>query len=112
VSQGTIAQNPFYVLEVRPSATEREIERAGQKLLAMLTIGLEGADTYPTPAGPRPRDADLVRRALDELRNPEKRWMHEIWARLPPDPVAPVASAPEPWPEVLAALGWRSAERS
>jgi hypothetical protein len=106
-----IAENPFYVLEVRPGATETEIERAGQKLLAMLAVGLDQAKTYPSPAGERPRDTELVRRAIDELRNPEKRWMHELWARLPPSPVPPAAEPADPWPEALASLGYRARSR-
>jgi hypothetical protein len=101
-----IAENPFYVLEVRPDASAMEVERAGQRLLAMLGVGLEAARAYRTPAGDRPRDAELVRRALDELRNPDKRWMHEIWARLPAEPVPPAADPPEAWPEALEALGY------
>ena len=102
-----IADNPFYVLEVRPGATAMEIERAGQRLLAMLAVGIDAAKRYPTPAGERPRDADLVRRSLDELRNPELRWMHEIWARLPPDALPPAAEPAERWPEPLWELGYR-----
>jgi hypothetical protein len=102
--------NPFYVLEVRPGATATEVERAGQKLLAMLTVGLADAGTYQTPVGARPRDADTVRQALDELRDPSRRWVHELFAALPPDVAASVAppARPDPWPEALAALGWRS----
>lgn len=109
-SDGRIDGNPFYVLEVRPGALPVDIERAGQRLLAMLGVGLEAARTYPTPFGPRPRDPELVRRALDELRDPNRRWAHEIWAELPPAEI-PAATAPlDPWPEAMEALGWRRGE--
>lgn len=101
-----IALNPFHVLEVRPGASAMEIERAGQRILAMLGVGLEAAATYPSPLGPLPRDADLVRRSLDELRDPAKRAVHEVWAALPPGDPPPADDRLAPWPEALRALGW------
>lgn len=101
-----LAENPFHVLELRPGATAVEVERAGQRLLAMLGVGLAGAGTYATPLGPRPRDADLVRRALDELRDPARRALHEAWATLPPGDPPPRDEALDPWPGALRALGW------
>ena len=106
-----IADNPFYLLAVSTAASRGEIERAGQRLLAMLELGLRGAGEYATPQGPRPRTVDQVRWALAELRDPERRLRHELWARL--DGQRPVVAAasdgddgPPPWPEALAALGW------
>jgi len=101
-----IADNPFYVLELGPQATPMEVERAGQKLLAMLAVGLESAATYPSPLGPRPRDADRVRQALDTLRDPRRRALHEVWAALPAREIPPDAEPVAGWPEGLAALGW------
>ncbi|MEQ1508283.1 MAG: hypothetical protein ABMB14_38990 [Myxococcota bacterium] len=111
MNPGPIGENPFYVLELRPGATPAEIERAGQRLLAMLAVGLDAASAYPSPAGPRPRDADLVRRALEALRDPARRWQHELWAQLPPDELPPASEALAPWPEPLTALGWPQADR-
>jgi hypothetical protein len=64
------------------------------------------------------RTADKVRRAMAELRDPDRRLEHEIWARLDPKaappPAADDAPAPDrpradaPWPGALAALGWRA----
>ena len=87
-----IAENPFYVLGLRPQASRAEVEREGQKLLGMLELGLAAARRYQSPFGPRPRDADRVRWALAELRDPARRLRHELWARLPATEVAP---APE-----------------
>ncbi|MEQ1564621.1 MAG: hypothetical protein ABMA64_03200 [Myxococcota bacterium] len=105
-AEDPIADNPYYVLELRPGATAAEIERAAQRLMAMLGVGIEAAGQYQTPIGARPRDTERVRRALDQLRDPERRWRHEVWARVPPD-----AAAAEPavagWPEALEALGVR-----
>jgi len=75
-------ENPFYVLGVTQAATRLEIERAGQRLLAELTIGREAALHYETPLGRAPRSPDLVRRALAELRDPARRLLHEAWAQV------------------------------
>jgi hypothetical protein len=116
-----IRDNPFYVLGVRPDAPRAEVEREGQKLLGMLELGLGSAARYATPVGPGERTADKVRRAMADLRDPEKRLGHELWARLDAVPVStPAAASPEPaetaprpradapWKGALVALGWRS----
>jgi hypothetical protein len=113
-----IRDNPFYVLGLQPSATRAEIEREGQKLLAMVELKLKSAATYATPVGPGERTADKVRRATAELRDPERRLEHELWARLEPVatavPEAPAADekprrrADAPWPGALRQLGWRA----
>jgi hypothetical protein len=84
-----VAENPFYVLGVPPDASRAQIEAEGQKLLAMLELGLAGAARYPTPVGERPRAAEDVRRALAELRDPARRLEHELVARLPPRAASP-----------------------
>ncbi len=92
-----IRDNPFYVLGLRPDATRAEIEREGQKLLGMLELKLQSAARYATPVGPAERTADKVRRAMAELRDPERRLEHEVWARLDPAAAPPAvveASAP------------------
>jgi curved DNA-binding protein CbpA len=116
-----VRENPFYVLGLRPDATRAEIEREGQKLLGMLELTLHSAARYATPVGPAERTADKVRRAMAELRDPERRLEHEMWARLDPAAVAPTAEgrdarapsvrrrADAPWPNALARLGWRAA---
>jgi hypothetical protein len=109
-----IRENPFYVLGVRPHASRQEIEREGQKLLGMLELGLASARTYPTPVGPGTRSSEQVREALSELRDPERRLLHEIWAQLDPpgregdgdDRPAPPERADAPWPDALVAMGW------
>ena len=113
----TIAQirdNPFYVLGLRPTATRAEIEREGQKLLGMLELGLKSAARYATPLGSVERTSDLVRRAMAELRDPQRRLEHELWARLEPtaeappatENAAPRARAEDPWPTALLDFGW------
>jgi hypothetical protein len=109
-----ITENPFYVLGLRPAATRQEIEREGQKLLGMLELGLSAALEYPTPLGTEPRTQDKVRRALAELRDPDKRLVHEIWAELEPaivveleeDATADLAEGASAWSDVLPRVGW------
>jgi hypothetical protein len=110
-----IAENPFYVLGLPVTCSRIEVEREGQKLLGMLEIGLSAAGSYRSPLGVHPRTPELIRAAMAELRDPQRRLNHELWAALPsPAPAAAAAEAPAaapadaaPWPEALAALGWR-----
>jgi len=73
-------ENPFLVLDLPVGTASGEIERHGQKLLAMLGAGLGEAKTYRTPFGARERTAELVRAAMAELRDPSRRLVHEYWA--------------------------------
>src|SRR6185295_9609504 len=57
-------ENPFLVLALPPEASSAEIERQGQKLLAMLAAELGEAARYGTPAGDQARTPDLVRAAM------------------------------------------------
>jgi hypothetical protein len=103
--------NPFYVLEVATDATPTDVERAGQRLLALLTIGSANAQTYQTPLGPATRDAEKVRQAVATLRDPEQRVLRELWANVVPAGL-PVSSNSDagvyasPWEEAEHALGW------
>jgi len=113
-AQRRLADNPFHVLGLRPDCARVDVEREGQKLLGMLELGLKSAATYMTPLGPQPRSAPRVRAAMAELRDPEKRLLHEFWARLPPRPEPPRPPAPpkpaqdlEPFTDAFAAHGWR-----
>lgn len=103
-----VLENPFHILGLPPEAPRAAVEGEGQKLLAMLELGLDGARTYATPLGPRTRTPEDVRRALAELRDPARRLEHELWARLP---AAPRAAPPRARPPALAGarhkLGWR-----
>ena len=101
-------ENPFFVLGLRPDCTRGEAERAGEKLLALLTVGASAAKTYPTPFGPRARTADHVRAALAELRDPSRRVVHELWARATNAEAAPHAEpAKMAWTGAMRAAGWR-----
>lgn len=110
-------ENPFLVLGVKPDCTRIEAEREGQKLLGMLQLGLAEASTYATPNGPAPRDADLVRRALAEMADPEKRLVHEIQVRalagvsIPPASEAPPAKGAPRWLDAFTALGFSTIAR-
>jgi hypothetical protein len=99
--------NPFYVLEVATDATPTDVERAGQRLLALLTVGSANAQTYATPLGPATRDTEQVRQALAALRDPEQRVVHELWANVvPAGAQASRHSDAAPWEEAEHALGW------
>ncbi len=98
-----LQESPFLVLELGPEASRLEIERAGQRLLSMLELGLEAAKTYPTPWGPAPRDASLVRAAMAELRDPARRAGHVPPGELPEPADPPLDPA---WEGAKAALGW------
>jgi hypothetical protein len=108
-----LRDNPFYVLGLPTTATRAEVEREGQKLLAMLELGLESVQTYATPAGAGIRTADKVREATAELRDPSRRLRHELWASAPAEAPAAHAEAmltgePAPrWPDALVVTGWR-----
>jgi len=71
--------NPFLVLGLPVAASHTEVERQGQMLLAMIATGVADAKNYGTPLGPRERTAELVREAVAELRDPDKRLQHEWW---------------------------------
>jgi hypothetical protein len=103
--------NPFFVLDVSPQASRTEVERAGQKLLGLLTLGAAGADRYDTPFGPATRDADAVRRALATLRDPNERVIQELWAQIATDvasgvDLSPDAPAGKAWEDAARAIGW------
>jgi hypothetical protein len=78
MNQDELADNPFLVLDVAESATRAEVERAGQKLLGQLAIGLASVKSYHTPFGLRERDESKVRMALSILRDPEQRVFYEL----------------------------------
>ena len=110
-TEARIADNPFYVLGLPPTCARAEIEREGQKLIGMLELELSQAQSYQTPLGPRPRTVEKVRAAMAELRDPEKRLVHELWARLPAEALPEAApdgdsERARPWAEAAIALGW------
>jgi len=83
-----IAGNPFHILGLAPDCSRAEIEREGQKLLGMLELGLSAARTYETPLGIFERTPESVREAMAELRDPDRRLGHELWARSRPGGLA------------------------
>jgi hypothetical protein len=100
--------NPFFLLEVSPQASRTEVERAGQRLIALLAVGSASAARYHTPLGEATRDADAVRQALATLRDPDERAIAELWAAVAPSrEEARKEGAAQPWQGALAALGWR-----
>ena len=82
------ALNPFFVLELAPECSRAEIERQGQKLLGMLELELRAAAFYASPLGPQQRTPERVRAAMAELRDPNRRLLHELWAKVQPTPAS------------------------
>ena len=110
MSRGTpkIADNPFYVLELSPECSTVEVQRQGNKLLAMLELGLVEAESYDTPFGVRPRTSDAVRGAMAQLADPDRRLVHELWAALDPTrPIEHVAADHDDGP----GRGWEGATK-
>ena len=99
-----IAENPFYVLGVGAQSSRQDIERQGQKLLSMLALDAAESRTYSTPVGDQPRTPELVRSSLAELRNPERRLLHEILATLPASVVS--ADKDEQWRNAPSKFGY------
>jgi hypothetical protein len=95
--------NPFFVLEVPVDAAPSDVERAGQKLLALMAIGSAGVEHYMTPLGAGKRDPDKVRQALAALRDPNERVLHEMWANID------VSEQQTRKPESARKRQWRSA---
>jgi hypothetical protein len=83
-ARARLASNPFYVLGLRPDCARAEIEREGQKLIGMLELELSSASSYRSPIGVHQRTPELVREAMAELRDPNRRLLHELWATLEP----------------------------
>ncbi len=90
------APNPFLVLELPVEASPREVDKQGQKWLAMLRLGMEAARQYSTPDGSvQPRDEAKVQWAMGELQDPVKRVCWELWAT-PAEAPAPPSPGEEP----------------
>ena len=107
-----IAENPFFVLGLEPECSRLEMERQGQKLLAMLEVGFAEATRYATPFGERTRDAEAVRAAMAHLRDPRRRLVAELWARAPvraAEEGPRLAGAAIDEPEAAVEIGWRGA---
>jgi hypothetical protein len=95
------------VLEIPIDATPSEVERAGQKLLALLAIGSDGVGSYMSPLGMGQRDADKVRQALAALRDPNERVLHELWANIAQDGGEPCGEQEREARQAAGrALGW------
>lgn len=111
-SRARLMRNPFYLLELNADCSRAELERAGQRLLAMIELALPGSERVETPYGVTTRSADDLRQALADLRDPERRLVHELWFRSRPWTAMPPVGAGEPealrpWTRARAAFGWR-----
>jgi len=101
--------NPFDVLGVPTNASQLEIRRAADRLLASLSLGLEEDRFFETDEGRYERTEQCVREAHAALSQPETRFMHEVSAgsmHAAPDS-ATSAPAPPRLPSVGRLMGWR-----
>lgn len=105
-------KNPLLILGLAAGSSPLEVERAGQKLLGLLSIGARSAQFYETPWGPEPRDEHLIRGAVAALKDPSTRVRAELWLLEPGSPNAPEVPRHEADDDALAelafrAVGWR-----
>jgi len=77
VTSNRLEDNPFFNIELPVIAIPRDVERAGQKLLALLAVGAASSPSIRKPLGTRERDENKVRAAVATLRNPEERLLNE-----------------------------------
>ena len=97
------------MLEVSTAASHTEVERAGQRLLALLSINTKSASQYTTPLGTFTRDADSVRQALASLRDPKHRITYELLAdvkQVNNELKQHYAKQSPVWEDAESALGW------
>lgn len=77
---------PFWVLEIDPTADNRSIERAYQKIANSMQLKIPKAAEFITPLGLRLRDEFVLREARAILTNPELRAVAEFWYLVPQSP--------------------------
>jgi hypothetical protein len=83
--------NPFVVLGIPLTSTSIDVERAGKRLLAELSLGVAFASTMTRPDGSvAERTVDDVRQAMHTLKQPDARAVAEVLLALPPVPKAHV----------------------
>ena len=103
-----LRDNPFFVLDIGVEATPIEVERAAQRLLALLELGGAKSRSFETPFGSAERNADLVRQSLTALRIPQQRKMYEILTEVAPVTEREQDSLSRPWQEASRAIGWQA----
>lgn len=75
---------PFWVLELTPSASNSDIEKAAREIESKIQFQIPGADSYPSPLGKQTRDSYTLREAKTALQDPCSRVVAEYWY-CPPD---------------------------
>jgi hypothetical protein len=102
----SLDENPFLVLAIATDAPAIAVERAAQRLLAELELGRSTAQEYATPSGLARRTPELVRAAVAELRDPARRLVHELRAKVSVR-AEPRAEVGIPWDRAARLLGLR-----
>lgn len=93
---------PFWVLELTPSASLSEVNRAARELAGKLALKMAGAAEYLTPDGVMQRDEFLIREAQAVLITPERRLLAEFWY------VPPTADKQDDKKKSVTASQWRN----
>ena len=70
---------PFWVLELDPSASVADIEKAARDITAKLQFGMAGVERFEVPNATLIRDEFLVREAKAALQDPGRRLTAEFW---------------------------------
>lgn len=70
---------PFWVLNLTPSATNSDIEKAAREIDSKIQFQVPGADQFETPTGKQKRDSFLIREAKAALQDPNARVLAEFW---------------------------------
>lgn len=94
---------PFWVLELTPSSSQQDVEKACREITGKLTLNMSGADSFTTPNGIMCRDSYLVREARAMLIDPDRRLLAEFWYVPPTKPSANLDERKTP-----TASQWRS----
>lgn len=74
---------PFWVLELSPSASNSDIEKAAREIESKLQFQVPGADTFASPLGKQQRDSFALREAKNALQDPSRRVLAEFWYSVP-----------------------------
>lgn len=70
---------PFWVLELGPTATNADIDKAARDIAGRIEFAIPGAECFDTPRGSIARDQYLIRDARAKLQDPAARLLAEFW---------------------------------
>ncbi|MEL6759516.1 MAG: hypothetical protein AAFP04_03860 [Myxococcota bacterium] len=98
--------NPFDVLELKPGASTQMVERRGRELLGKIELGFKGAERFRVGVIEHLRDEAIVRWALDQLRQPDRRLIAELQFIDVPTDAPTSGNEPYRWRDALKRFGF------